>query len=124
LPLTLRRRSLNKADAAPLRLVEFGRSAEERRERACGSIALAAVTLEPRVGLLRREGDELNLRDAAPRTRNRRMERAKRFVGRHQDENAESLPDQPVDDVEQPRQTLAGLVLRVEREQLARVFEN
>ena len=74
--------------------------------------------------LLATEGRELDGGGAASRPRHGRMEPSQHLVGRHEDEDAETLSDDPVDDVEQSRQPLAGLLLGVGSEQLARVLED
>jgi hypothetical protein len=72
----------------------------------------------------RRERAEGDVRRAATRSGNGRMQLADLLVRRHQHEHAQPLADQTVHHVEEARETLADDRLRVRRQQLARVLEN
>jgi hypothetical protein len=82
------------------------------------------VPLEPLVGLLGGKTLELDVRGAAARPGNRRVERLDRLVRRHQDEDAEPLSDQPVDNIQEPGQALSDDRFGVRSQELARVFEH
>src|SRR5581483_4248335 len=116
------------ADRLPLacgcRLFALFESREERGERAGGGVADAAAGLEPGVRLGGGEGWELEVGDAASRAGDGRVEGADRLVRRDEHEHAQPLAEQPVGDVEEPRETLACTLLRVRRQELAGVLED
>jgi len=79
---------------------------------------------QPFASFFRRKRDELNACQAASWASGGRVKRTECLVRRYEDEHAKPLADQPIDHVQEPRQALAGALLRIGSEQLARVLED
>ncbi|MEY2570654.1 MAG: hypothetical protein QOE63_1004 [Acidimicrobiaceae bacterium] len=103
-----------------------GRCRPEREQlREGGAVGTdAARGAQPRRRLGPREPPDLDLRDAAPRPDDRGVQPVERFVGRDAHEDVEALPDEPVGEVEQPRERLACALLRVGADELVTVLQH
>jgi hypothetical protein len=107
----------SRREAEPARHLDLqaGSRGEQLGQRELARFRFDLVRLEPQRRLCRREGAELDLRRAAAGPGDCRVESPQRLVRRDEDEHAQALPDDAVDDVEEPGKPLACLFLGVGR---------